>query len=360
MQYKHIFILILTCLVNSAVLHSQVDNYAKNSKLKDDEEKRFQQDLLNDKDSAEVYWRHANVVAAFTFKAQGTAWKYFEKAISIDSTRAKYFEDYGRYLVEVLHATSEANNLYRRGSHLFPENEILKTGFADTSNELINIKENIAFSSFGSPDISSHPKAKKYKEVCKFDDLIALALDKTSPYYYPTLLARFENDNALSDHELYMLLLGFTQEKSFNPYTAICDEVIDLNENGQFDLAIEKAKEHLKTNPLLPGLHKQLMFSYRKKGNFAEADRCQKKVQQILDAMLYTGDGSCKAPYIVFWVQAENLLIPYLGYKKTGVMINGFCADQISESVETTHKTTNEKTEIHFNITPIMTKVSGK
>ena len=47
--------------------YGQVDNYAKNSKLFDDEQTRFENEQKINKDSAEVYWKHGNVTASFTF-----------------------------------------------------------------------------------------------------------------------------------------------------------------------------------------------------------------------------------------------------------------------------------------------------
>lgn len=49
----------------------------------------------------------------------------------------------------------------------------------------------------------------------------------------------------------------------------------------------------------MPSLYKELIYAYRKKGNQTLAD-ISLKMQSILNAMLYTGDGTCEKPYVAF------------------------------------------------------------
>lgn len=350
--------LLLLVLVGQ-IAYGQVDNYAKNSKLFDDEQKRFEKELKKNKDSAEVYWKHGNVTASFTFNAQKEAWKYYEKAISIDSSKAIYFVDYGKYLNEMGYI-SDAKILYERGLRIFPTNEELKIGLENIDKRISKNEENKRLSNFGKAPTTGHPKASDYSKITDFENLATQTKDEKSPFFYKDLLAKFNADNVLTDEQVYMLLIGFAQQDNYKPYTQEADQVYELNSQERFDEAISKATELLKTNPLLPALYKELIFAYRKKGNQTLADNCQNKLQSILNAMLYTGDGTCDKPYVAFWVREEYTLLKYLDFKKTGRVNTGTCAGQMADRIEATNLTTNDKSEICFNIMLIFKKTMGK
>lgn len=352
------FGLLLFILVG-LVANGQVDNYAKNSKLFDDEQKRFEKELKKNKDSAEVYWKHGNVTASFTFNAQKDAWKYYEKALSIDSTKVVYFVDYGKYLNEMGYV-NDAKILYERGLRNFPANEELKTGLENVNTRISKSEENKRLANFGKAPTTGHPKAPDYSKITDFENLAKQTTDEKSPFFYKDLLAKFNADNELTDEQVYMLLIGFAQQDAYKPYSQEADQVYELNSQEKFDDAISKAIELLKTNPLLPSLYKELIFAYRKKGNEPLADNYQKKLQRILNAMLYTGDGTCDKPYVAFWVREEYTLLKYLDFKKTGGVNTGTCAGQMADKIEVTNLTTKNKTEICFNIMLIFKKTMGK
>jgi len=352
------FGLLLLILVEQ-IANGQVDNYAKNSKLFDDEQKRFEKELKKNKDSAEVYWKHGNVTASFTFNAQKDAWKYYEKALSIDSSKVVYFVDYGKYLNDMGYL-NDAKILYERGLSIFLTDEELKIGLENVKQKISKSEENKRFTNFGKAPTTGHPKAPDYSKITAFENLAKQTADEKSPFFYKDLLSKFNTDNELTDEQVYMLLIGFAQQDTYKPYTQEADQVYDLNNQEKFDEAISKANELLKANPLLPALYKELIFAYRKKGNETLADNSQKKLQGILNAMLYTGDGTCDNPYVVFWVREEYTLLKYLDFKKTGGVNTGTCAGQMADKIEVTNLTTKDKTEICFNIMPIFKRTMGK
>jgi hypothetical protein len=340
--------------------YGQIDNYAKNSKLFNDEQARFESELKTNKDSAEVYWKHGNATASFTFNAKKDAWKYYEKAISIDSSKVIYFVDYGKYLYGTLGALNDAKSLYERALRIFPSNEDLKNGLDNVNKSIAGNEENIKLSNFGKAPTTGHPKASDYSKITDFEKLAKQTKDKKSEFYYSTLLDKFNSDSSLTDEQVYFLLIGFTQQEEYKPYGQEADQVYQLNSQGNFNEAISKANELLKTNPLLPSLYKELIYAYRKEGNQTLADNNQKKMQSILNAMLYTGDGTCDKPYVVFWVREEYTLLKYLDYKKTGAVNTGTCAEQMADKIDVTNLTTKEQTVICFNIMLIFKKISGK
>lgn len=341
------------------IAHGQVDNYAKNSKIFDDEQKRFEKELKKNKDSAEAYWKHGNVMATFTFNAQKDAWKYYEKAISIDSSKVDYFIDYGKYLNEMGYL-NDAKILYERGLRIFNADEELKKGFENVKQKVLKVEENKRFSSFGKAPTNGRPKATDYSKITNFENLAKQTMDEKSPFFYKNLLTKFNANSELTDEQVYMLLIGFAQQDAYNPYTQEADQVYELNSQGKFDEAITKANELLRTNPLLPALYKELIFAYRKKDNEINADNCLKKLQSILNAMLYTGDGTCDRPYVAFWVREEYTLLKYIDCKKTGRVNSGTCAGQMADKIEVTNLKTKDKTEICFNIWLIFKKTIDK
>jgi len=119
---------VIICLTWQVAFTQAVDNYERNGKLREDEEVRFRNELKTNNDKAEVYWEHANVVAAFTFNAYKTAWKYYEKALSIDRSKVIYFIDYINYLHEKLNDDEKARQVYNKALKLFPKNEELQKG----------------------------------------------------------------------------------------------------------------------------------------------------------------------------------------------------------------------------------------
>ena len=75
---------LLVFLTVEQIAFGQQDNYAKNTKLFEDEQARFESELKTNMDSAEVYWNHANIIAGFTFNVYKEAWQFYEVALSID------------------------------------------------------------------------------------------------------------------------------------------------------------------------------------------------------------------------------------------------------------------------------------
>lgn len=351
--------LLLFLSVGQIALGQAVDNLAKNTKLYDDEQKRFEKELKKSKDAAEVYWKHGNVTASFTFNAQKDAWKYYETALSIDSSKVIYFVDYGKYLNEMGYV-NDAKILYERGVSNFPNDRELKTGLENVNRRISKIEENKKLGSFGKAPITGHAKATDYSKITDFETLAKQTIDEKSPFYYQELLSKFNSDNELTDEQVYMLLIGFAQQESYKAYTQEADHIYDLNSQEKFDEAIGRANQLLKTNPLFPALYKELIFAYRKKGNETLAANYQKKLQSILNAMLYTGDGTCDKPYVVFWPREEYTLLKYLDFKRTGAVNTATCTGQMADKIEVTNLATKEKTEICFNINLIFKKTMGK
>src|SRR5882672_3575739 len=120
---------------------SQKDNYKKNNKTSSAEKKRYEKDLREHPNSAEPHWRHANIVGAFSFKEAEEAWKYYDKALKIDSTNAAIWSDFGDYLLKVHEDIRASLSLYKRALKLEPDNKKLQDKVDELTKNVEQIQE---------------------------------------------------------------------------------------------------------------------------------------------------------------------------------------------------------------------------
>lgn len=340
---------------------SQVDNYQKNKQISEGEEALYQKDLEENPNSAEPHWRHANTMAEFTFNAYKSALKYYNKALEIDSTNADIYKDYGDYLADKLGAIDEAKIIYEKGLQYSPDSKGIKEKIQRVNDAIAKRAEDIKLRSFGTTDKKQISHNLSYSSITNLDSLKAVVTDKKSKYHYDMQLDKFMNDQLLGEYETYLLLIGYTQTKDYNPYNYNdIDNLYQLANAGQFDKAIKKGKEILKVNPLNPTAYRELMYCYRKKGNTETAEKYQKRIQQVFNAMLYTGNGTCEKPYVTFWVKEEYNFARYIGLPPTGQYSTGMCGGGMADKLEVYNTDTKEKEIIHFNIMPIFKKTMGK
>jgi len=340
---------------------SQVDNYQKNKLASETEDALYKKALEEDPNSAKPHWEHANRMAEFTFNAYKNAWKFYNKALEIDSTNAKIYEDYGDYLFNKYDAIDEAKVIYEKGLAYSSDGKSLN-GKIKTVNEVIEKRdENTRLRSFGTTLTKEIKHDYLYSNITNFDSLKLIVTDKKSKYFYQNLLDKFMNDKSLNEYETYLLLIGFTQTDDYNPYNYNdLDNLYEIANSGEYVDAINKGKELLKTNPLNPTLSQELMYCYRKTGNTKMAVKYKNRIQQVFNAMIYTGDGTCEKPYVTFWIKEEYNFAQYIGLSPTGQYSTAMCSGGMADKLEVYNQETKEKELIHFNIMPIFKKTMGK
>ena len=114
---------------------------------------------------------------------------------------------------------------------------------------------------------------------------------------YDKLLLRFKaNDNTLTDAEVLALLIGFSARPEYMPYEDLLVEhdIYNLNAEGKYDEALQKANEYLGTHPLSVKAIYEKSFSCFKAGNNDSAKYYVKQGQRIFKAMTYSGNGKTK------------------------------------------------------------------
>lgn len=133
------------------------------------------------------------------------------------------------------------------------------------------------------------------------DDILRKIMDSSSPYYYSTLMMRYQNMERLSEEEYHYLYYGFAYHENYKPTVtnkAIEDlyaSVIGLNADNpdpeQLDYIISVCTEAMYTDPFSPTILNMMVFAYGKKGMKEREEAYFYHLQGILETIKSSGDG---------------------------------------------------------------------
>lgn len=127
-----------------------------------------------------------------------------------------------------------------------------------------------------------------------FKVILEKTKDKTSDLYYQKLLIRFlNNDSSLTRPEILALMIGFTEQRQYKPFKNMAteQEIYDLNENGEYEEALDMSKTYLQTHPLSLRILKERSYAYHQLRRKDSADYFMNQVDKIMGAMIYSGKG---------------------------------------------------------------------
>lgn len=127
-----------------------------------------------------------------------------------------------------------------------------------------------------------------------FKTILEKTKDKNDSLYYGTLIKRFlENDPSLTKAETLALLIGFTENKYYKPVKDMETEkdIIELNDNGYYEDALDETKKYLSTNPLSLSALKERSFAYHQLKNRDSAEFFMDLNDKVMQAMIYSGKG---------------------------------------------------------------------
>jgi Domain of unknown function (DUF4919) len=130
-----------------------------------------------------------------------------------------------------------------------------------------------------------------------FKTILAKTKDANDKLYYDKLLPRFKkNDSTLTNAEVLALLIGFTAKPEYKPYEDMKEEnaIYNLNAEGKYYDALQKANEFLITHPLSIKAIYEKSFSQYKAQHIDSAKFYVKQGQRIFKAMAYSGNGKTK------------------------------------------------------------------
>ena len=336
---------------------AQVDNLQKNSKIREDAEAAYNSDLEKNPNSALPHWRYANTMAEFTFVAYKDAWRYYVKALDIDSVNPDIYFDFSNYLAFKRNELTDAKAVCKKGLLLAPGSQKLEDNLVIFDKLIEEKKMKTEFYSFGRTDKRSIQGNLQYSEIANIDSLNKVVTDARGRNKFEMYLIRFNNDEVMSNYEVYLMLVGYTQTKDYNPYNYnAIDDIYELADNGLIDDAIDKGENLLLTNPLNPSLNRVLMYCCRTKGDKEKAEYYHSRILKVFDAMLFTGKGSCEEPYVTFWVREEYNFLSYIGLAPAGRNSTGMCTGGMADMLQAYSPRTEEKETVHFNIMPIFKK----
>lgn len=328
---------------------SQKAQDKKNEKISKAENKRYEKDLREHPNSAAPHWRHANIVGAFNFEEAEEAWRYYDKALKIDSTNAAIWSDFGEYLLKVHEDVRTSLSLYKRALKLEPDNKKFQIKVDELTKSVEEIQETIRLRSIGRSAYRKIDHGIKYSVIANLDSLQAIAMNTESPYSYEKLLKRFLEDDLLNEWETYILCLGYAKTENYSPYSDASRDLYQYNKAGDYDKTLQDEQALLKNNPVSASVYRELMYAHRRKGESEIADRYQRRAQRLYEAMIFTGDGTCEKPYITLTTTEEYALINYLGLYSTGsqalTMCNGAHTDRLS--IEDREE---KKGELYFDV----------
>ena len=357
---KHVLIVIVLFLSANLCFAKGDKTVQKNKKAVDREENSFRKAMEQQPNTATPYLDHANNLAAIASESS-RAGNFYKLALTYDSTNAGIYKDYGKYLSNISHQYNESKAMLEKGMVLAPDDGELKQYLVSVNKIIAAQDADNRLRDYGTTPVRALNPEGNYAATTKFDSLKKVVADAGSQFCYHKLLTRYLADDAsLTPLDMYMLIVGFSHEQSYNPFNYNDIFEVKMLASHNLDSAIKRGEELVQTNPLNPSLNRELMYYYRKKNDSAQGDRYMNRIRQFFNGVLYSGDGTCKKPYISLWAKEEYNFISYLGYKPTDNHSMGSCAGQMAEIIDMTDPVTRKLSPVYFNVALIYMQTVGK
>ncbi|MCF8298699.1 MAG: DUF4919 domain-containing protein [Saprospiraceae bacterium] len=127
-----------------------------------------------------------------------------------------------------------------------------------------------------------------------FNKILEQTNDSSSTLHYNKLLTRFQsNDTSLTDYEVLSLLIGFTDNEHFKPYSYLSTErkIYSLNGNGNYKEALSMCDSFLLYVPLSQQALIEKSYSFYKLEQPDSSDFYLWKFKKIMEAMGQSGNG---------------------------------------------------------------------
>ncbi|MCB0497217.1 MAG: DUF4919 domain-containing protein [Cyclobacteriaceae bacterium] len=185
-----------------------------------------------------------------------------------------------------------------------------------------------------------------------FKRILEQSKDKSSEFYYPKLLERFNrNDSTLTDLEVLALQIGFTANSNYKPYQTVSieREIKDLVWKEKYEEALIECNKFLKTNPLNFTALMEKGFAYMKLGK--EGSELQKeRFMIVLHSILASGEGTKDSPFFVLSPIDGQTLITHIFGESIGIMGSGTDANGNFLDILEMKKEDGSSKTLYFNI----------
>lgn len=189
--------------------------------------------------------------------------------------------------------------------------------------------------------------------------------DPASPYYYPNLMARYEqNETIMTLDDYRRLYLGYVFEEDFNPYrtsnyASIVEQLYYKSQHtkSECDEIIKYAKMSLEDNPFDLQQMDYLIYALREKKKHNIANIWQYRLNHILEAIVSTGTGlnQDNAWYVVS-PQHEYFLLNRMGRTAQKYEFQAPWFDHLTVAP----KGEKDSTEYYFNSRYFLTEYQRK
>lgn len=149
--------------------------------------------------------------------------------------------------------------------------------------------------------------------------------DPYSPYYYPTLTAKYNsNDTTMSIEEYRYYYLGYTFQEDYNPYRAseFSHQIDHLYKQGknlsvaENENLVKFARQTLNDDPFDLRQINILIYGLKATHKYQEAAIWQYRLDGLVDAILSTGDGTTpEMAWHVIYPTHEYIILNCIGMK---------------------------------------------
>lgn len=345
---------VLTCLAK------EKDKDAAIRKEIEKENDRYQRNLAKYPNKAATYRDHARIMTGFHSECRD-ARVFYEKALTLDSTDASLFREYGEYLFDKLMDINGSKSALTMCVKLSKEDDEIHKYLTQIDRITEAREKETKLRDFGHTKIRELGSATVYASITNMDSLRKVAADTSSRFCYGKLLARFLTDDpTLAPEEVYMLIIGYSATPDYNPFNYNDISSLKMVSAINSDTAISKGMAMIPANPLNPSLNREIMYSYRRKNDLENAARFERRIHQFFNGVLYSGNGNCTRPYVSLWGKEEYNFLNYLDYKQTENHSMETCAGQLAEKIEIIDAKTGQSGNIYFNVKLIYMQTTGK
>ncbi len=158
-----------------------------------------------------------------------------------------------------------------------------------------------------------------------FNNILARTNDKNDTWFYDKLIQRFnEDDLTMTDQEVLALLIGFTDNKNYDPYGSLTEEreIYELNDVGKHKEGLERGLKFLEKNPLNVKTLIEVAWSYHKSDDEITADKYIARSRRIFKAMEYSSQGD-QAIFALGPADGQLYITKYLSKKLGTTMGSG-------------------------------------
>ncbi len=145
-----------------------------------------------------------------------------------------------------------------------------------------------------------------------FDNIKQIIFDDGSPYFYETLLNRFNSlDSTLTDYEYHLLYYGFIFDENYIKNKPKEDSLSYFASEDNFEKIIQEASKILKYNPFSLLANYEMGYSiYQTDPNNKEWERYRDHYYGIRKVIAYSGNGlSAETSFVVIHIEDEYSMI---------------------------------------------------